>query len=117
MSLLTDAFEPFVMIDKTTVPDGYGGFDPVYVQGAEFQATAVFDSSLEARVAGVQGVTSLYTVTTTKAVNLQYHDVIKRLSDNKILRITSDGDDRKTPKSATLDMRQVSAEEWSLPNG
>jgi hypothetical protein len=38
-----------------------------------------------------------------------------RNSDGKIFRITSDGDDNHTPKSATLDMRQVSAEEWSLP--
>jgi hypothetical protein len=46
---------------------------------------------------------------------LDFHDVIMRIADGKIFRITSDGDDNKTPKSATLDMRQVSAEEWSLP--
>ena len=45
---------------------------------------------------------------------LYYHDVIKRLSDGKIFRITSDGDDKATPKSASLNMRSVSAEEWSL---
>lgn len=117
MSLLTDAFEPFVMLDKTTAPDGYGGFISTWAEGAEFPAAATFDTSIEARVAGVQGVTSLYTITTTKAVNLQYHDVLKRLSDNKVFRVTSDGDDKKTPASATLNMRQVTAEEWSLPNG
>ena len=26
MSLLDDMMEPFVMLDKTTVPDGLGGF-------------------------------------------------------------------------------------------
>lgn len=117
MSLLTDAFEPFVMLDKTTAPDGCGGFISTWTEGAEFPAAATFDTSIEARVAGVQGVTSLYTITTTKAVNLQYHDVLKRLSDNKVFRVTSDGDDKKTPASATLNMRQVTAEEWSLPNG
>ena len=49
-------------------------------------------------------------------MNLEYHDVIKRLRDNKFFRITSDGEDKFTPSSASLDMRQVSAEEWSLPN-
>lgn len=117
MSLLTESFEPFVMLDKTTTPDGYGGYISTWAEGAGIQAAATFDTSIEARVAGVQGVTSLYTITTTRAVNLQYHDVIKRLSDNKIFRVTSDGDDKKTPKMATLDMRQVTAEEWSLPNG
>ena len=114
MSLLSEAFEPFVMIDKTTVSDGYGGFTVVYTQGASFQAVAVFDTSVEARVAGVQGVTSLYTITTSKDNNLQYHDICRRNSDGKIFRITSDGDDKKTPPSATLDMRQVTAEEFKL---
>lgn len=117
MSLLDSAMETFTMLDKTTVSDGYGGYSSVWTQGAQFQAAATFDTSIEARVADVQGVTSLYTITTTKAINLQYHDVIKRLSDNKVFRITSDGDDKKTPPSATLNMRQVTAEEWSLPNG
>ena len=58
--------------------------------------------------------TALYTVTTKKAINLQYHDVFKRLTDSKIFRVTSDGDDKHTPKSAGLNMRQVSAEEWIL---
>lgn len=114
MSLLTDSFEPFVMLDKSTVPDGYGGFRPSWTQGAEINAAATFDSSVEARVGAVQGVTSLYTITTTRAVNLQYHDICKRLSDGKTFRVTSDGDDKKTPRSAGLDMRQVTAEEWRL---
>ena len=114
MTLLQEAMEKFNMLDKTTTPDGYGGFRPVYVEGAEFLAAAVLDTSMQARIAGVQGVTGLYTITTTKAINLQYHDVVKRASDGKIFRITSDGDDKKTPPSATIDMRQVTAEEWSL---
>jgi len=117
MSLLSEAMERFVMLDKTTTADGYGSFISVWTEGAEFDAAATFDTSIEARVAGVQGVTSLYTITTSRAINLQYHDVVKRLSDSKIFRVTSDGDDKKTPASATLNMRQVTAEEWSLPNG
>ena len=115
MSLLESALEDFVIMDKSTTSDGYGGYRSVWTEGASFKATATFDTSIEARVAGVQGVTSLYTVTTSKALNLQYHDVIKRIRDGKILRVTSDGDDNLTPASATLDMRQVTAEEFKLP--
>ena len=61
-----------------------------------------------------QGVTSLYTVTTGKNAALEYHDVFKRLYDNKIFRVTSDGDDKKTPDRATFQVSQVTAEEWSL---
>ena len=117
MSLLSEAMESFTMLDKSTVEDGYGGFTAVWTDGATFNAAAVFDTSIQARVAGVQGVTSLYTITTSKAVTLEYHDVCRRDSDSKVFRITSDGDDKKTPMSATLDMRQVTAEEWSVPNG
>lgn len=115
MSLLTDAMEACVILNKQTVDDSYGGYITRYVAGAEFQAAIVFDTSIEARVAEKQGVTSLYTVTTTKALTLEYHDVFRRYSDGKIFRVTSDGDDRYTPNSAMLNMRQVTAEEWELP--
>lgn len=117
MSLLSDAYEKVVMIDKVTVPDGRGGYTTEWKDGADFKAAIVFDSSMQARVGEKAGVTSLYTVTTNRSVNLQYHDVFRRESDKKIFRVTSDGDDNKTPPSATLDMRQVSAEEWELTNG
>ena len=114
MSLLEEAFEDCVMMDKTTQPDGYGGYISSYTDGAFFQAAIVFDTSLEARSAEKQGVTSLYTVTTSRALTLEYHDVFKRIRDNKIFRVTSDGDDKFTPASATLDMRQVTAEEFTI---
>ena len=114
MSLLSEAMETCNYIDKTTRKDGYGGVETVWVDGADFDAAIVLDSSLEAKVAEKQGVTGLYTVTTRKNINLQYHDVFRRASDRKIFRVTSDGDDKHTPASAGLDMRQVSAEEWVL---
>lgn len=105
------------MLDKRTISDGYGGYTTEWVEGASFDGAITLDSSIEARIGEKQGVTALYTVTTSKALNLQYHDVFKRLSDNKIFRVTSDGDDKHTPKSANLNMRQVSAEEYKLENG
>ena len=100
------------MLDRSTASDGYGGFTSAYTEGAAFKAAITLDSSIQARVAAVQGVTSLYTITTEKAVSLQFHDVLRRVSDGKVFRVTSDGDDKKTPASASLNMRQVSAEEW-----
>ncbi|MCM1328839.1 MAG: hypothetical protein NC253_05295 [Ruminococcus sp.] len=116
MSLLDETMEKCVMLDKTTVPDGYGSTTSVYVEGAEFMAAVVFDSSTQAKIAAVQGVQNLYTVITKKSMAFDYHDVFKRLSDGKTFRITSDGNDNKTPKSAGLDMRSTSAEEWKPPD-
>lgn len=114
MSLLSESFEKFNIIDKTTEPDGYGGYRVVYTAGAEIEAAVTFDTSIEARTAEKQGVTSLYTVTTRKALTLEYHDLIRRQRDNKVFRITSDGDDKFTPARAHIDMRQVTAEEIVL---
>lgn len=114
MSLLDEAMETCVFLNKQRVDDGLGGYTTVWTEGPEFKAAIVFDTSLQARVADVQGVTSLYTVTTQRDLMLEYHEVFKRLSDNKIFRVTSDGDDKFTPMSAGLDMRQVTAEEWEL---
>lgn len=116
MSLLSEAMEKCIFLDKQHVPDGYGGYIERYVDGAEFEAAIVLNNSMQARIAQQDGVTALYTVTTSRALNLQYHDVFKRKGDGKIFRVTSDGDDKLTPQSATLDMRQVSAEEFKLPS-
>ena len=115
MSLLTYAFETCTMLHKTTQDDGYGGEVAAWVDGATFQAAITFDSSMQARVAQSQGVKSLYTVTTKRNKVLEYHEVFRRERDGKLFRVTSDGDDKFTPDSATLDMRQVTAEEWEVP--
>lgn len=117
MSLLDEAFEDYVMLNRITQDDGYGGYTSVWTPGATVQGAMIFNSSIEARAAMAQGVTSVYTLTTRKNIILGYHDVLKRKRDNKIFRVTSDGDDSFTPASASLDMRQVTCEEWTLPSG
>lgn len=114
MSLLSDAMVDVVLLEKIRTPDGEGGFITSWKDGASFKAAITFDSSMQSRIAEKQGVTSLYTVTTNKSAMLEYHDVFRRVSDGKIFRVTSDGDDKFTPNSASLNMRQVSAEEWEL---
>ena len=114
MSLIDVMMDECVMLDKRTVSDGLGGFTHEWTEGARFRAAVIKDNTLSARVAEKQGVTEVYTVTVDKGLLLQYHDVFKRKNDGKVFRVTSDGDDKHTPKSATLDMRQVTAEEWSV---
>lgn len=114
MSLLDEAMETCVFLNKVRVDDGYGGYSTKWEEGVSFKAAIVFDTSIEARVGEVQGVTSLYTITTQKSLTLEYHEVFKRVRDNKIFRVTSDGDDKATPNSANLNMRQVTAEEFEL---
>ena len=113
MSLLTQAMEDVVLMEKRREPDGESGFLPaVWVDGASFKAAITVNSSREARTAEKQGVTSRYTITSPMNAKLEYHDVLKRLRDGKVLRVTSDGDDVQTPASASFKFLQVEAEEW-----
>lgn len=104
------------MLHKITEDDTFGSEKTRWITGATFDAAIVFDASIEARTAQAQGVSSVYTVTTARTKVLEYHEVFRRERDGKIFRITSDGDDKYTPASTDLDMRQVTAEEF-LPAG
>lgn len=116
MNMIDESMEDVCFMEKQRIPDGEGGFITSWTEGTEFRASITFDSSMQARIADRQGVSSLYTVTTAKSAQLEYHDVIKRLSDGKIFRITSDGDDKQTPTRAIFGQYlQVSAEEWVIP--
>lgn len=114
MSLLQQAMTDVVAMEKTRVSDGEGGFIVDWVDGAVFKAAITFDTSMQSRIGEKQGVSSRYTITTTKSAKLEYHDVIRRLNDGKIFRVTSDGDDKQTPDSASFQFLQVTAEEWWL---
>lgn len=114
-SLYEKAMKKFIFLESHREPDGRGGFYTEWHEGAEFPAAVAFDNSMQAKTAQKQGVTSVYTVYAKKSVKFEYHDVIKRLEDGKIFRITSNGKDKKTPESAALNMLAVSAEEWELP--
>ena len=114
MSLVDNAMEATYIMDKATSADGYGGYKETYTEGAEIMVAYSLDTSTQARVAQQQGVANRYTLTTRKNIVLKFPDVVKRARDGKLFRVTSDGNDNATPNSATLDIRQVEAEEWSL---
>lgn len=103
-----------VMMDRTTTPDGEGGFTREWVEGAPFKAAIVKNSSLNAKVAEKQGVTEVYTVTTERGITLGLMDVFKRVKDEAIFRVKSNAVDSETPTVATFQFEQVSAEKWEL---
>jgi hypothetical protein len=114
VGLMNDFAEDCVLVEKTRVPDGEGGWVPRWTEGAGFRAAITHDSTLRARVAEKEGMMSLYTVTTDKAMPLAYHDVFRSLDDGKVYRVTSRGKDKQTPAMASFQVSQVAAEEWTL---
>ena len=114
VGLMNDFVEDCTLIEKSRVPDGEGGWTVGWADGMDFQAAITYDTTLQARVAESEGMKATYTVTTEKSMPLDFHDVFRRKRDGQIFRVTSQGDDKKTPPSASFQVSQVAAEEWSL---
>ena len=105
---------PCVFMEKKQEPDGSGGDKTVWKDGKPFNAAIIRDTSMEARIAEAAGTVEAYTVTVSRSVHLKYHAVIKRLSDGKTFRITSDSAEKKSPVCTALDIAQSTAEAWRL---
>ena len=103
------------MIHKVSVDDGYGGETVTYIEGAHFDAAITFETSVQARIGMSEGVKNMYTVYTRRSKILSPFDLFRRESDQKTFRVTSDSVDKKTPQSASVDMRVCTAEEWAIP--
>lgn len=116
MSLIERAMETSHIMDKTTELDEYGSVRTVYKQGAEIKVAYSFNSSTEARIGAQQGANNRFTLMTKRSVLLRFQDVVMRDRDGKTFRVTSDGDDNKTPETAGLNLRAVEAEQWEIPS-
>lgn len=114
VGLMNDFVEDCILVEKTRTPDGEGGWRVTWVDGMEFKAAITYDTTLQARLAESEGMQATYTVTTEKSMKLDYHDVFRRVRDGQIFRVTSQGGDKMTPKSASFQVSQVAAEEWTL---
>jgi len=115
MSLLDNFTEPFTLLNMVRTSDGQGGFTTSWEDGAEINIAVRYDSSMEARRAEKEGMTSVYTFLVSRSIELNYHDVLRRKSDQQIFRITSRTGDSVTPSSSSLSLTAVTAERWELP--
>ena len=115
MSLLNDAMVDCVFMNKTKEPDGAGGVFNTWTEGASFKAAIVTNTSTEVQIAEAQGMKRVYSVITNKNTILDFYDVFKRIEDGAIFRVTSDGKDVVAPKTASINVSQVTAERWELP--
>lgn len=114
MSLIDNMMESFIFMEKSRNPDGEGGTYTTWEEGAEFMAALVLNSTMEAMIAEAQGVHSVYELYVDGNVDIEYRDVIKRTSDGKYFRVTSDPKDQRSPKSASFDIMKMTAERWEL---
>ena len=114
MNLIDVAKKDFVVMNKLQVDDDYGSVQRVWTEGATIKGIMAYDSSTQMKVALAMGAKSEYNFIVAQNINLDYHTVLKRKSDGKIFRLTSNSDDLESPTGSPLNQRQYSAEEWRL---
>lgn len=115
MSLLEEFACHCVLMEKVRAPDPEGGWTTEWKEGAEFTSYQYMDSSMEARRAEKEGVTSVYTALVAKEVPIDYNDVFKDTATGRTYRVTSRPEETKSPMSSTLDLKLFTAERWELP--
>ena len=115
LSLIESMMEDFVFLNKVKVDDPVGGYKDDYQDGITFKAAVIKNSTTEAQIAEKQGITEIFTIVTDKSMVLEFHDVLRRVSDGEIFRITSRAVDSQAPEASTVPIAKVSAERWVLP--
>lgn len=114
MSLLDDFARTCVFMEKTRVADGAGGYSVTWTEGAEFENYQALDTSMEARRAEQEGVTSVYSALVSTDVPIEYNDIFKDTSTGLTYRVTSNPTDKEAPASATFELMFFTAERWDL---
>ena len=121
MSLLSANMTAFCVMTPTRTPDNQSGNNTTWTEGTAFQACAVpAQSRMQAakspltQHAAKPDPDPEFTVFTERAVLLPFHTVIKRRSDGKVFRITSDPAETAAPNGAQLNLRMHAAEKYRI---
>ena len=117
MSLLDQNLTEFELLQYVQSRDGEGGYLRGWTVKQTFMANWYVKSDIQRYVALKAEGMGQYALLTGREITLSFHNVIRRVKDGKIFRITSDSDDRYTPQSATLNLRYQEMDEWTLVDG
>lgn len=118
MSLLDDFASKCVLMEKMRTPDGAGGYIVAWAEGAEFLNYQALDTSMEARRAEKEGVTSVYSALVNKTVPIEYSDYFRDTSTGNTYRVTSNPEEKAAPRSAGAIIKALkffTAERKELP--
>lgn len=114
MSLLEDFGRTCVLMEKKRTPDGAGGYYVEWAEGAEFLNYQALDTSMEARRAEKEGVTSVYSALVKQNVPIEYGDYFKDTGTGETYRVTSNPAEKQTPRTASFQLKYFTAERKAL---
>ena len=115
MSLLDDFGKACVLMEKSRQPDGESGYITTWSEGLEFTNYQALDTSIQARIAEKQGVTSVYSALVRSELPIEYNDYFKDKTTGLTYRVTSNPEDKVAPKSASFDLKYFTAERKEMP--
>ena len=115
MSLLDDFARTCVVMEKSRQPDGESGYITTWSEGLEFTNYQALDTSMQARIAEKQGVTSVYSALVRSDLPIENNDYFKDKTTGLTYRVTSNPEDKVAPKSASFALKYFTAERKELP--
>lgn len=115
MSLLEQFGHKCAIMEKQRVDDGAGGWTTVWKEGVEFDNYQSRDTSMEARRAEQENVTSLYSALVRSDLPIEYGDFYKDKETGLTYRVTSNPDEKQAPKSSSFALKYFTAERKELP--
>lgn len=115
MSLLDDFARPCVLLEKSSKPDGAGGYETTWRDGVPFSNYQALDTSMEARRAEKEGVTSVYSALVDSSIPIDYNDFFRDESTGDTFRVTSVPRDKQAPRNASFSLKFFTAERRALP--
>lgn len=114
--LLNSMAKKCVLMEKLRNSSDEGGYKTTWTEGAKFNNYQALDTSMEARVAEKEGVTSVYSALVDTALPIEYGDYFKDVETGKTYRVTSEPDEKKAPKIASMQLKYFTAEKKALPD-
>lgn len=114
-TLLKEFTENLVIMDRTTIADGFGGFNVVWQEGATFTAALTSSQNGTAKIAEAITATKIFKVVTETTVTLLKDMYFKRLKDGTVFKILRNNTDKLTPDNSAISMRATEAEITELP--
>lgn len=107
---LSDYMKPFVMQNWISEPDGLGGIIWHWEDGAPFEGGLVLNTTTEMLLAHQAGSKSVYSLTTDARIRFDPGDMVKRLEDDALFRITSFSPDKTAPATSGIQTAEVTCE-------
>lgn len=109
-TLLQQAMEGFVVLNRVIVNDDLGVPSTTYQEGAAFQAVAKMIRSTEMEIAQQQGAKRVYSLYFAPVLPVEQGMILRRVRDGLTFRVNATPDTRETPAFSSIPLKYTTME-------